>query len=228
MSPWIRASRAIERSLGAFDIRPDAGTVRRLRLGSIGADERGHCHWKAPVALPPAPCAPATRGWVPRPWSLSLPLLESVRPKSLVASSPRLWGERLLPRRVGRRAEAGTVQAGHAVRRVASRVGVRAVEPAFASQSLRLVVTLRAMRSYRFQRDVVVTRHASQRMDERGIDAGLLLQIIDTGSLRFSDETRLWAWLDVPGRDDNLLCAVLALEQVLVVKTVMHHFEVMP
>jgi hypothetical protein len=32
----------------------------------------------------------------------------------------------------------------------------------------------------------------------------------------------------VAGRDDNLLCAVLVLDDVLVVKTVMHRWELMP
>ena len=39
---------------------------------------------------------------------------------------------------------------------------------------------------------------------------------------------RLWVWLDVPGRHDNLLCAVLALEQAVVVETVMHYWELLP
>ena len=41
-------------------------------------------------------------------------------------------------------------------------------------------------------------------------------------------DVRLWVWLDVPGRDDNLLCAVLLLESAVIVKTVMHHWELMP
>jgi Domain of unknown function (DUF4258) len=82
--------------------------------------------------------------------------------------------------------------------------------------------------SIRFNRPVVVTRHALQRMAERDVSAELLLSIIDTGTLRYSDPQRLWAWLEVPGRDDNLLCAVLVLEQAVIVKTVMHRFEVLP
>lgn len=85
------------------------------------------------------------------------------------------------------------------------------------------------MYSTRFGRPVVVTRHAAQRMMERQIDPALLLRVVDEGSTCSSDATRLWAWLDVPGRDDSPLCAALALEAtVVVVKTVMHRWEPTP
>ena len=65
-------------------------------------------------------------------------------------------------------------------------------------------------------------------MVERTISNELLLQIIDAGQTRYSDSIRLWAWLAVPQRDDNLLCAVLVLEEAVIVKTVMHHWELLP
>ena len=65
-------------------------------------------------------------------------------------------------------------------------------------------------------------------MQERGVSAALLLQVIETGQIRHSDADRLWVWMDVEGRDDNLICAVLVLEDALIVKTVMHHWELMP
>ena len=64
-------------------------------------------------------------------------------------------------------------------------------------------------------------------MAERNVSEELLLKIIDTGQVRYSDPQRLWASLEVPGRADNLLCAVLVLEQAVIVKTVLHHFEVL-
>ena len=84
------------------------------------------------------------------------------------------------------------------------------------------------MFSQRFQRRVQVTRHAVQRMAERDVSDELLLKIIDAGSIRQRYATHLWVWLDVEGRADNLLCVVLVLEQAVVVKTVMHHWELMP
>lgn len=74
----------------------------------------------------------------------------------------------------------------------------------------------------------MLTRHALQRMAERQIDAALLLRVIDEGEQRFADAIHLWTWLAVPWRHDNLLCAALVLDDVVVVKTVMHHWEPMP
>ncbi len=84
------------------------------------------------------------------------------------------------------------------------------------------------MHSARFNRPVIVTRHAAGRMADRGVSDALLLQVIDEGATRYSDPTHFWAWLDVPGRTDNLVCAVLVLESAVIVKTVMHHWELLP
>lgn len=48
------------------------------------------------------------------------------------------------------------------------------------------------MRCTRFNRSIVLTRHASQRMLERQVSPELLLQVIDEGQLRYSDDVRLW------------------------------------
>jgi hypothetical protein len=84
------------------------------------------------------------------------------------------------------------------------------------------------MFSKRFNLPVVVTRHAALRMVERDISDSDLLDVIDTGESRYKDVAHLWAFKYFPGRDDNLLCAVLILETAVVVKTVMHHFELEP
>ena len=80
------------------------------------------------------------------------------------------------------------------------------------------------MFSTRFNRPLVFTRHALQRMEERGISPAELRAVVDTGSTRYKDATHLWAFQHIAGRDDNLVCAVLVLEDAVVVKTVMHHF----
>ena len=82
------------------------------------------------------------------------------------------------------------------------------------------------MYSTRFQRTIIITRHAQMRMDERGINETLLQEVIDSGETRYRDATHLWVYKEFSERLDNLLCAVLVLEDRLVVKTVMHHFEV--
>lgn len=81
------------------------------------------------------------------------------------------------------------------------------------------------MHSSRFDRPIVVTRHAAQRMAERSISDADLVTVIDQGETRYKDATHLWAYRHFPERDDNLVCAVLVLEEAVVVKTVMHHFE---
>jgi Domain of unknown function (DUF4258) len=84
------------------------------------------------------------------------------------------------------------------------------------------------MVSSRFRRPVVITRHARQRMLERQIDDALLMRMIEEGGIRYRDAAHLWIWLEVAGRLDNVLCAAVVLDDALVVKTVMHRWELMP
>lgn len=83
------------------------------------------------------------------------------------------------------------------------------------------------MLSTRFQRPIVISSHAKIRMIERDISEAMLLEVIDTGETRYKDSTHLWAFKEFPARQDNLLCAVLVLEDCVVIKTVMHHFTVL-
>ena len=83
------------------------------------------------------------------------------------------------------------------------------------------------MFSNRFQRPIVISSHAKIRMVEREISEAMLLEVIDSGDTRYKDTTHLWAFKEFPERHDNLLCAVLVLEDRVIVKTVMHHFSVM-
>lgn len=81
------------------------------------------------------------------------------------------------------------------------------------------------MDSHRFNRAVRITRHASERMRDRGITEALLFDLIETGTARYKDDTRLWLFKHYPDREDNLICAAAVLENEVVIKTVMHHFE---
>jgi len=83
------------------------------------------------------------------------------------------------------------------------------------------------MFSIRFQLPAVISSHAKIRMVERDISEEILLEVIDLGDARYKDATHLWAFKEFPERHDNLLCAVLVLENCVVVKTVMHHFEIL-
>ncbi len=84
------------------------------------------------------------------------------------------------------------------------------------------------MHSARFGLPVVLTEHARQRMAKRNISAALLLDIIDTGTVRDAGQGHCWLYKDVPGRSDNLLCAAVVMDNAVVVKTVMHHWETRP
>lgn len=84
------------------------------------------------------------------------------------------------------------------------------------------------MRSTRFQMQVVLTEHAKARMVERDLSAALVLDIIDNGMQRDAGGTHYWLYKQFPERQDNLLCVAVVIDNVLVVKTVMHHWEPQP
>ncbi|WP_225810008.1 DUF4258 domain-containing protein [Halomonas lysinitropha] len=73
--------------------------------------------------------------------------------------------------------------------------------------------------------NVHITRHARERMAERCINECELHDLLETGATRQKDDARLWIAKKMPGRADNLVCAAVILEDNLVVKTVMHHFQ---
>jgi len=81
------------------------------------------------------------------------------------------------------------------------------------------------MRSTRFQLRVVLTEHAKARMVERDLSATLILEIIDTGIQKDAGDSHYWLYKHFPNRQDNLLCVAVVIDNVLVVKTVMHHWE---
>ena len=84
------------------------------------------------------------------------------------------------------------------------------------------------MRSTRFQMRVVLTEHAKARMVERDLSAAMILEIIDTGIQKDAGGTHYWLYKHFPGRQDNLLCVAVVIDNVLVVKTVMHRWEPKP
>ena len=62
-------------------------------------------------------------------------------------------------------------------------------------------------------------------MSERCITQDQLLNLLERGTIRYKDDVRLWIAKAFPHRDDNLVCAAVIIEDRLVVKTVMHHFQ---
>ncbi len=81
------------------------------------------------------------------------------------------------------------------------------------------------MFSNRFEREVYITKHARQRMSERGIDFEMLAELLETGTVRYKDSFKAWIGKDFDGREDNMICVAVAIEHVVVVKTVMHFFK---
>ena len=81
------------------------------------------------------------------------------------------------------------------------------------------------MFSERFGKSIVITDHARARMAARAIGETLLRDVIETGEVRYQDETRIWIAKHFEDRADNLLCLAAVLETSLVIKTVMHHFS---
>jgi hypothetical protein len=69
-----------------------------------------------------------------------------------------------------------------------------------------------------------MTYHARKRMRERAIDDPLLLDLIETGTLKSGEPNHYWIYKSYPDRNDNQLCAAVLLGQALIIKTVMHHF----
>jgi len=84
------------------------------------------------------------------------------------------------------------------------------------------------MYSHRFHLPIVVTVHARQRMHERGISEALLLDILETGIDKDAGRGHHWLYKHVADRTDNLLCVAAVVAGALVVKTVMHHWEIAP
>lgn len=84
------------------------------------------------------------------------------------------------------------------------------------------------MFSQRFQLPVMVTAHARERMAAREMSEELLLDIIETGVDKDAGGRHHWVYKHYPARSDNLLCVAAVIDNVFVVKTVMHHWEIQP
>lgn len=81
------------------------------------------------------------------------------------------------------------------------------------------------MHSSRFRRNIRITDHALKRMAERNISEQLLLDLIETGTLKLKDQEHGWIFKHYPDRQDNLICAAVLLREAVIIKTLMHHFQ---
>lgn len=79
--------------------------------------------------------------------------------------------------------------------------------------------------SARFNLDVVVTHHAHQSMRKRDVSMELLALVLEQGEIKRKTSVDCWVFQRVQGRADNLVCAAVALESALIIKTVMINWE---
>jgi len=77
------------------------------------------------------------------------------------------------------------------------------------------------MFSQRFQKNVRLTHHVRARMEKRDISLELLLNLIETGDVRYKSESDLWIYRQYSERADNMVCAAVVVGQTVIVKTVM-------
>jgi Domain of unknown function (DUF4258) len=81
------------------------------------------------------------------------------------------------------------------------------------------------MYSQRFNKVIHLTEHAKNRMIERDISMELLSDLIETGQLNYKDDKHAWIAKHFQHRTDNLICAAIVIDQAVIVKTVMYHFN---
>ena len=79
--------------------------------------------------------------------------------------------------------------------------------------------------SERFAKNVVLTRHAADRMQQRKISPSEVMVLVEAGEVKRKDETHLWIFHAYSNRQDNLVCAAVVEENVLVIKTLMTHWQ---
>lgn len=79
--------------------------------------------------------------------------------------------------------------------------------------------------SARFGKVVLLTHHAAKRMDERGLHAALLSELVETGAIKRKDAEHWWIFRAFEGRADNAICAAVICREAIIIKTLMTHWE---
>jgi hypothetical protein len=81
------------------------------------------------------------------------------------------------------------------------------------------------MFSNRFEKNVWLTAHAQIRMEQRGISKEIVLDLVETGTVKHKDDKHLWIFKNYTDRTDNKLCAAVVIEEALVIKTLMTNWQ---
>ena len=82
--------------------------------------------------------------------------------------------------------------------------------------------------SQRFNKRVILTHHADERIESRRISQSEMETLVEQGELLYKDSERLWIFKALEGRTDNLICAAAIERNALIIKTVMTNWEKTP
>lgn len=61
--------------------------------------------------------------------------------------------------------------------------------------------------------NLIITTHALQRMKERDITKELVLEVLESGTVKQKDEERFWVYKNIRSRTDNLICLAVKFER---------------
>jgi len=79
--------------------------------------------------------------------------------------------------------------------------------------------------SPRFGRKVWLTNHAIESMAKRKVTLAEIKHLIEAGQYRAKETSHGWIFHYFESRQDNLVCAAVATEQAIIVKTVMVNWK---
>lgn len=79
--------------------------------------------------------------------------------------------------------------------------------------------------SQRFNKRVILTNHAGERIASRHISQTEMEELVEQGELLYKDTEHLWIFKALAGRTDNLICAAAIERNALIIKTVMTNWE---
>lgn len=82
-----------------------------------------------------------------------------------------------------------------------------------------------AFESARFAKRVWLTNHAIESMAKRGVTLPEVKRLIEEGQYRVKEASHGWIFHHFESRQDNLVCAAVAIDQAIIVKTVMINWQ---
>lgn len=62
------------------------------------------------------------------------------------------------------------------------------------------------------QYKIIFTEHAKIQMKLRDLSEDLIIEVIETGTIREKDKNKFWAYKSIKGRKDNMISVALAIE----------------